>query len=438
MHLAVFASAGPVSGSHGGWRHPDASGDLLSAAYYQNLGRLLEEGRFDMVFLADILAVPDRLGDSLDSQLRYGALGALRLDPLLVLAIIAGVTTHIGLACTISATYFEPYGVARSLATLDHLSNGRAAWNIVTSFQEAEAHNFGRNEQVPRDQRYDRADEFMQVACELWDSWQDGALIRDRETPLFADPSRVHRVDHAGKWFNVRGPLNVSRSPQGRPVFVQAGASDRGRDFAARWAEVVFVTPGDQDLARDFRRDLRARAKRFGRNPDDLKVLPGVVPIIAETSAEAEAQHKLLSSLSHPQAGLSTLSYHLGIDLSRLPQDAVLPETLDVPGVEGHFREVVELTRRTGLSVAELGQRYGAGRTTGGFTGTPGAVADRMQEWQEAGACDGFMLQIPYFPGGLESVVRLLVPELQRRGLFRTQYTGSMLRDHLGLARPSG
>jgi FMN-dependent oxidoreductase (nitrilotriacetate monooxygenase family) len=437
LHLAVFASAGPVSGSHGGWRHPEASGDLLSAAYYQNLGRLLEEGRFDMVFLADILAVPDRLGDSLDSQLRYGALGALRLDPLLVLAIIAGVTKHVGLACTISATYFEPFDVARALATLDHLSNGRAAWNIVTSFQEAEARNFGRSEQLSREQRYDRADEFMQVACDLWDSWQDGALIRDRETPVFAEPSLVHPVNHAGQWFNVRGPLNVSRSPQGRPVFVQAGASDRGRDFAARWAEVIFVTPGAPEAGREFRLDLRARAERHGRNPDDIKVLPGIVPIVAETAEAAEAQHTLLSSLSHPQAGLSTLSYHLGIDLSRLPQDEVLPDNLDVPGVEGHFREVVDLTRRTGLSVAQLGQRYGAGRTTSGFTGTPGAVADRMQAWQEAGACDGFMLQIPYFPGGLESVVGLLVPELQRRGLFRTEYAGTTLRDHLGLARPA-
>jgi FMN-dependent oxidoreductase (nitrilotriacetate monooxygenase family) len=436
MHLAVFALAGPVSGSHGGWRHPEASGDLLSAAYYQNLGRLLEAGRFDMLFLADILAVPDRLGNSLDSQLRYGALGALRLEPLLVLATIAAATKYVGLACTISTSYAEPFAVARSLATLDHLSGGRAAWNIVTSFQEAEARNFGRVQQLERDERYERADEFMEVTCKLWDSWQDDALIRDKDLPLFADPSRVRRIDHAGKWFNVSGPLNVSRPPQGRPVFVQAGASNRGRDFAARWAEVIFVTPGSPEAARDFRLDLRARAEKFGRDPDGIKVLPGVVPIIAETAEQSAAQQALLSSLSHSQAGLSTLSYHLGADLSVLPQDGVLPEDLAVPGVEGHFREVVDLTRRTGLSVAEIGQRYGAGRTTDGFTGTGATVADQMQAWLESDACDGFMLQIPYLPGGLESVVRLLVPELQRRGLFRTDYTGKILRDHLGLVRP--
>jgi FMN-dependent oxidoreductase (nitrilotriacetate monooxygenase family) len=436
MHLAVFALAGPVSGSHGGWRHPEASGDLLSAAYYQNLGRLLEAGRFDMLFLADILAVPDRLGNSLDSQLRYGALGALRLEPLLVLATIAAATKYVGLACTISTSYAEPFAVARSLATIDHLSGGRAAWNIVTSFQEAEARNFGRVQQLERDERYERADEFMEVTCKLWDSWQDDALIRDKDLPLFADPARVRRIDHAGKWFNVSGPLNVSRPPQGRPVFVQAGASNRGRDFAARWAEVIFVTPGSPEAARDFRLDLRARAEKFGRDPDGIKVLPGVVPIIAETAEQSAAQQALLSSLSHSQAGLSTLSYHLGADLSVLPQDGVLPEDLAVPGVEGHFREVVDLTRRTGLSVAEIGQRYGAGRTTDGFTGTGATVADQMQAWLESDACDGFMLQIPYLPGGLESVVRLLVPELQRRGLFRTDYTGKILRDHLGLVRP--
>jgi FMN-dependent oxidoreductase (nitrilotriacetate monooxygenase family) len=437
LHLAAFVSAGPVSGSHGGWRHPKADGDLLSAAYYQNIGRLLEEGRFDLLFIADIVAIPDTLGGSLDSQLRYGALGALRLDPLVVLSLIAGATKHLGLGATISTTYTQPYSLARALATLDHISGGRAAWNIVTSFQEAEARNFGLTEQLSRDERYDRADEFLDVTTKLWNSWQDDALVRDREAPLFADPARVHEINHAGKWFNVRGPLNVSRPPQGRPVFIQAGASARGRDFAARWAEIVFVTPGLIDVAVEFRNDLRARAVRFGRDPDSLKVLPGIVPVIANTESKAKALHDELYGLAHPEAGLSTLSYHLGVDLSLFPQDQVLPENLNVPGVEGHYREVSELTRRSGLSLAELGQRYGAGRTTSGFTGTPGSVADRMQEWFEAGACDGFMLQIPYLPGGVEDVVHQLVPELQRRGVFRKEYDGSTLRDSLGLARPT-
>jgi FMN-dependent oxidoreductase (nitrilotriacetate monooxygenase family) len=437
LHLAAFVSAGPVSGSHGGWRHPKADGDLLSAAYYQNIGRLLEEGRFDLLFIADIVAIPDTLGGSLDSQLRYGALGALRLDPLVVLSLIAGATKHLGLGATISTTYTQPYSLARALATLDHISGGRAAWNIVTSFQEAEARNFGLTEQLSRDERYDRADEFLDVTTKLWNSWQDDALVRDREAPLFADPARVREINHAGKWFDVRGPLNVSRPPQGRPVFIQAGASARGRDFAARWAEIVFVTPGLIDVAVEFRNDLRARAVRFGRDPDSLKVLPGIVPVIAKTENEAKALHDELYGLAHPEAGLSTLSYHLGVDLSLFPQDQVLPENLNVPGVEGHYREVSELTRRSGLSLGELGQRYGAGRTTSGFTGTPGSVADRMQEWFEAGACDGFMLQIPYLPGGVEDVVHQLVPELQRRGLFRREYGGSTLRDSLGLARPT-
>jgi FMN-dependent oxidoreductase (nitrilotriacetate monooxygenase family) len=437
LHLAAFVSAGPVSGSHAGWRHPGAEGDLLSASYYQNIGRLLEQGRFDLLFIADILAIPDTLGGSLDSQLRYGALGALRLDPLVVLSIVAGATKHLGLGATISTTYAQPFVLARALATLDHLSGGRAAWNIVTSFQEAEARNFGLTDQLSRDDRYARADEFLEVVTKLWNSWEDGALVRDRAAPLFADPARVHRIDHAGKWFKVRGPLNVSRPPQGRPVFIQAGASDRGRDFAARWAEIIFVTPGLIDVAVEFRNDLRARAVRFGRDPDTIKVLPGIVPVIGDTEKEAKALHDQLHDLSHPEAGLSTLSYHLGVDLSRFPQDQVLPENLDVPGVEGHYREVAELTRRSGLSLAELGQRYGAGRTTSGFAGTPGTVADRMQEWFEAGACDGFMLQVPYLPGGLELLVHGLVPELQRRGLFRTEYDGTTLRDTLGLPRPA-
>jgi len=242
MNLAAFVVAGPVSGHHGGWRYPTADRNLLSFEYYRNVGRILEDGRFDLIFFADILAIPNRYEGKLDSQLRYGALGSLRLDPLLVLSAMAASTKYLGLASTISTSYFHPFAVARAMATLDHLSSGRAAWNIVTSFQQAEAANFGLEDQLSRDERYDRADEFLDVVCKLWDSWRDGALVLDAETPQFADPEFVQPIDHRGKWFNVRGPLNVSRSPQGRPVFIQAGASDRGRDFAARWAEIIFVT----------------------------------------------------------------------------------------------------------------------------------------------------------------------------------------------------
>lgn len=436
MHLAAFVSAGPVSGMHGGWRHPAADRNILAASYYAGIGRTLEEGCFDLLFMADILAVPDRLRDSMDSQLRHGALGALRLDPLLVLASLAGATRHLGLACTVSTTYFQPYQVARAFATLDHLSAGRAAWNIVTSFQAAEARNFGLDEHLSREARYDRADEFVEVCGKLWDSWSDDALVLDPAAPLYADPAKIRRVDHEGAYFKVRGPLNISRGPQGRPVYVQAGASDRGRDFAARWAEVVFITPPSVEAAIAARTDLRARAERFGRDPDSLKVLPGVCPVVAESRSIAAERRALLQSLSEAEAGLSTLSYHLDADLSAFPQDQVLPE-MEVSGVQGHYKEVAEMTRKTGMPLSKLGQQYGAGRHAAGFTGTGADIVDTMAAWHAAGACDGFMFQVPFAPGGVEDIVRLIVPELQRRGLFRTRYEGPTLRDHLGLARPT-
>lgn len=434
MHLAAFALAGPVSGCHGGWRHPAADKNLLSAAYYAQLGQLLEQGRFDMLFLADILAIPRRYENSLDSQLRYGALGALRLDPMIVLSLVAASTRHLGLASTISTSYFDPYAVARSLATLDHLSAGRSAWNIVTSFQQAEAANFGLTDQLSRDERYDRAEEFVEVACKLWDSWADDALQWDVQTPVFADPSKVRSIDHQGKWFNVQGPLNVSRPPQGRPVFIQAGASGRGRDFAARWADVIFVTHSSLESAQAFYAEMKERARSHGRDPDALKILPGIVPIVGETETIALEQENLLKQLTDPLSGLSTLSYHLDIDLSQYDQDAVLPD-MDVPGVQGHYKEVAELTRRSGIGLKELGHRYGIGPLRD-FVGSADKVSDSLRHWFEARACDGFMIQVPYLPGGLESFVRLVVPRLQDLGLFRREYTGTTLRDHLGLARP--
>lgn len=433
MRLAAFITAGP--GRPGGWRWPSSRSGWLDADYYQHIAQELERGKFDMAFFPDILAVPDRFRGDNDSQLRYGSLGALRLDPVVLLPLMAAVTRHLGLAATKSTSHFQPFDVARSFATLDHVSGGRAAWNVVTSFQDAEARNFSRDEQIPRDRRYDRADEFLEVVHKLWDSWDDDALKLDRATPLFADPKAVHYIDHKGEWFEVKGPLNVSRPPQGYPVIVQAGASDRGRDFAAQWADVIFVSHDSLDSAKAFYQEIKERVVRHGRHPDALKVLPAATPLIGETDEIAQAKGRELRDLVHPISGLSTLSYHLDVDLGKYPLDAPLPE-IDVPGVKGHYDEVREATERDKLTLLDLGKRYGS-RYEGDFVGTAAKVADGFERWFREGACDGFMIAAPFQPGGFEDVVRQLVPELQRRGLFRTEYEGETLRENLGLARPS-
>ncbi|MEU0922953.1 LLM class flavin-dependent oxidoreductase [Streptomyces malaysiensis] len=433
MHLAAFVTAGP--GRPGGWRHPAADRNWLSASHYQHIGRVLEEGKFDLMFFADILSVPDRLGNSMDSQLRYGSLGSLRLDPTPILASIAAVTDHIGLAATVSTSYLEPFPVARSFATTDHISDGRAAWNVVTSFQDSEARNFGNDRHIDRDKRYERADEFLEVACKLWDSWEDDALVLDPDTPLFAEPERVHHIDHEGEWFSVRGPLNVARPPQGYPVIIQAGASPKGRDFAARWSDVIFCSHASLESAREFYQDIKGRAERHGRRREDVKILPMATPVIGPTTEAAQRSADELADLVPPLAGLSTLAYHLDVDLSGLPLDEPLPD-VDVPGVQGHYKEVVEMTRREGLTLRELGKRYG-GRVEGTFVGTTAEVADGMERWFTEGACDGFTVGAVHTPGAFEDFARQVVPELQRRGLFRTEYEGGTLRDNLGLERPA-
>ncbi len=433
MHLAAFITAGP--GRPGGWRWPDSQSGWLEGRYYQHLARELEQGLFDLAFFADILAVPDRYQGSNDSQLRYGALGSLRLDPLIVLSQMAAVTQHLGLAATRSTSHYQPFDLARGFATLDHTSGGRAAWNVVTSFQDAEARNFSKDVQVPRDKRYDRADEFLEVVHQLWDSWDDDALVLDRATPLFADPAKVHYVDHVGEWFKVRGPLNLPRPPQGYPVVVQAGASDRGRDFAARWADVIFVSHDSFDSAQRFYREMKARVARYGRHPDSLKILPAATPLIGETEAIAREKSQALRDLVEPVAGLSTLAYHLDVDLGEYSLDAPLPD-IDVPGVKGHYDEVREATERDQLTLRDLGKRYGS-RYEGDFVGTAERVADGLERWFRGGACDGFMISAPYQPGGFEDFVRQVVPLLQQRGLFRTAYEGPTLRDNLGLKRPA-
>ncbi|MBM4523821.1 NtaA/DmoA family FMN-dependent monooxygenase [Rhodococcus hoagii] len=432
MHLAAFVTAGP--GRPGGWRYPGSVPGWLDARYYQDIARTLEDGRFDLAFFADILSVPDRFGSSTDTQLRNGALGSLRLDPLHVLTSMSAVTDRLGLAATVSTTYAQPFTVARSFATLDHLTDGRAAWNVVTSFQESEARNFDRDAQFPRDKRYERADEFLEVAGKLWDSWEEDALVVDTATPLFADPAKVHAIEHKGEWFTVQGPLNVPRPPQGYPVVIQAGASAKGKDFAARWSDVIFCSHASLESAQDFYAEIKGRVAAHGRDPEQVKILPSIAPIIGPTNAIAHQMFDELFELVPPLGGLSTLAYHLDVDLSTFPLDERLPE-VEVPGVEGHYREVREITEREGLTLRELGKQYG-GRVEGGFIGTAPEVADGLEQWFTGGACDGFMVQAPYQPGGFEDFTRLVVPELQRRGLFRTDYEGATLRENLGLARP--
>lgn len=432
IRLSAFVTAGP--GRSGGWRHPASVSGWLDAEYYRELGRVLERGLFDFAFFADILAVPRAYASSIEGQLRYGALGSLRLSPLQVLGVIAEATQHLGLAATISTTYAQPFSVARDLASLDHLSGGRVAWNIVTSFQQSEAANFGASELLEKSARYRRADEFLEVVAKLWDSWPLESLRFDKEHGEFADHTQVDDVDHDGEWFTVRGPLNVPRPPQGYPVILQAGASNSGKDFAARWADAIFCSHASLESAQQFYIEMKDRARAHGRDPEQLKILPSVTPVLADTEQAARRKAEELAQLVPDIAGLSQLAYHLDTDLSKLPLDEHLPD-LDDPSIDGHYHEVVEITRREGLTLRELGKQYG-GRTEGGLIGTAAQVADRMEEWFTSGACDGFTVGAVYQPGAFAEFVDQVVPELQRRGLYRTEYEGSSLRDRLGVEHP--
>jgi len=431
MHLAAFMNAGPQGTA--GWRHPQAAPDFLSARYYTDIARLLEAAMFDMVFIPDALAMPRSLGATFDPAVRWGS-GTPRLDPMPILAIMAAVTRHLGLAATVSTGYNEPYNLARSFATLDHLTDGRAGWNVVTSFQDAEAQNFGQAHLPHRDIRYARAEEFLTATTQLWDSWADDALVMDKTSGIFGRPDRVAAIDHRGKFFGVQGPLGVPRAPQGYPVIIQAGASPSGRDFAARWADVIFCSHESLDTAIGFYTDMKQRAARHGRDPEQLKILPAATTVIGSTYQEALQKHHAFEDLVTPEAGLSRLAYHVNVDLTQYDLDGPLPTLAEV-GVEGHYREVVEYAEREHLTVRQIGKWYGA-RTEGDMIGSPTEIADRMQDWMEQGAADGFMIQPTHLPGAFEDFAAHVVPELQRRRLVRMCYEGTTLRENLGLRRP--
>ncbi|MGV9303861.1 LLM class flavin-dependent oxidoreductase [Nonomuraea sp. NPDC003727] len=425
LHLNAFLMG--VGHHEAAWRHPSAEPSRLTdVRHYQNLARTAERGTLDSVFLADGLA--------LWGNVKHNALGGL--EPLTLLSALAVVTEHIGLIATVSTTYNEPFHVARKFASLDHISGGRAGWNIVTSAGEAEAHNFGV-ERPPHAERYARATEFLEVVGKLWDSWEDDAVLGDRAGGTYADLGKIHPIEHAGPHFNVRGPLNTSRAPQGRPLLVQAGSSEDGKDFAACHAEAVFTAQQTLGEARAFSIDLRNRLRAHGRRQEELLILPGISPIIGSTEEEARRLEKELDDLLIPAYGLVQLSTLIGVDLDEDALDKPLPDVgVDTEGAQSRRKLVVDLARREQLTVRALLSRLAGGRGHRVIAGTPEQIADELQEWFEYGAADGFNIMPPILPGGLEDFVDHVVPELRDRGLFRTEYEGRTLRENYGLARP--
>lgn len=421
------------------WRHPRSQIDAGSnAAHYLDLARMAERGKFDLIFLADSLAI--RPGD-LKARGRWPQYMAY-FEPLTLLSAMSAVTSRIGLVATASTSYTEPFNLARHFGSLDHLSGGRAGWNVVTTGNAASSRNFGRDEHYAHGERYDRAGEFVDVVRGLWDSWDDDAFIMDRETGLYFKPSKMHRLDHRGPNFSVEGPLNMRRPPQGHPVLFQAGTSETGKDTAARIADVVFVQQPSRDVCQAIRTDIRERMPKFGRSPDALRLMPGMAVVVGGTEAEAQARLDELQAMIHPDVGMAILSAEMGyMDLPDLDPAKPFPLSLFPTGELGlrtTVRTLRAVVERENPTVRELWQRYSNARGSHPLIGAPEQIADRLQEWFTTEAADGFIIQPAVLPGGLDDFVTTVVPELQRRGIYRQDYSGPMLRDHLGLARPAG
>lgn len=429
MHLGAFLR--PTTIHTGAWRYPGAWPDAnFNLAHLTWAARRLEAAKFDAVFLADHLAV---LNMPIEALKRSHTVTSF--DPLTLLPALAVQTERIGLIATASTTFEPPYTVARRFASLDHISGGRAGWNIVTTANPDAALNFGLAEQPEHAARYRRAREYFDVVTGLWDSFADDAFPRDRRTGLYFDPDRMHVLDHHGPHLSVRGPLNIARPVQGWPVTVQAGASDDGRQFAAETAEVVFAAGGSLARSQEFYADVKARAAAAGRPAGLPLILPGAFVVVGETEAEARAIHAELDCLVHWDSAIAALSVALGVDARAFDPDGPLPEIPETNASKSGRERAVALARRDGLTVRELALRLG-GYAGLSFVGTPGQIADRMEAFFLGGACDGFNVMFSHLPAGLEAFCAQVVPELQRRGLFRQDYAGRTLREHLGLARP--
>jgi FMN-dependent oxidoreductase (nitrilotriacetate monooxygenase family) len=416
------------------WRHPKApSREVYDLPYFQSLASTAEAAKLDALFVADHVG----MWDTYESNIAHYA--NPRLEPMTLLSALAAVTSKIGLLATASASYSEPYNLARMFASLDHLSHGRAGWNVVTSSMPEEAMNFGLDGNIEHGNRYERAAEYLDIVKALWDSIEDDAILIDRDTGLFADPKRIHRINHAGKYFKVRGPLNVPRPPQGYPVIVQAGSSDDGKNLAAQHVDVHFAVMRSIEEGQRYRADFDTRLAAAGRQPQDLKILPGIHPVVAASRDEAKEKEDFLQSLVPERIGVDLVSSWCGVDVSGFPIDGPLPALPDIETYDGQRSnlERMKAFAAQGLTIREIAQRLINAGAVPSFAGTPIDVADQLEAWFTAGAADGFNLMFPVLPGDLVDFATLVVPELQRRGLAQTDYTGSTLRERLGLTRPA-
>ena len=419
------------------WRHPLSRTDSYSPDYYRHIGRVLEAGKFHLGFFDDRLAMPDRFGGDHAHTVQYG-IRCVKMDPVAVLMTMGMATERLGLGATCSTTYYEPFHVARLFQTVDLMTNGRAAWNVVTSMNDGEALNMGHDAHEDHDGRYDRADEFMEVVLGHWDSWEDDAIVHDKTTGLYAHPEKVHRLDHKGPHFKSRGPFTVPRSPQGHPVVIQAGQSGRGKKFSARWGEVVFVSTYIS-LAAGVKAYAEAKAEiaAIGRDPASVAICPAVYTVAAETRAEAEDKMALSDRLYEEVDALSLLSEAMNFDFSRkgLDEPFTDEELAGISGTQSMRDRVLEASGIRNPTVRDFIKFSSRARPRNPFVGSGKDVADLMEEWFTAPCCDGFVLAADNIPGSYEDFVKFVVPELQRRGLYHKDYAGVTLRENLGLAR---
>jgi FMN-dependent oxidoreductase (nitrilotriacetate monooxygenase family) len=424
MHLGVYAMG---TGNHiAGWRHPGATTSGEEIAVFVEIAKACERGKLDFIFV----------GDGAVCQLDDHPGSVARLEPMTLHAALAMVTTHLGLIGTASSTFSEPYNLARQFASLDQISGGRAGWNVVTSSSSEAAENFGQP-LAPHDIRYQRATEFVEIVQGLWDSWEADARVVNRETGQYLDKTKIHALNHKGEYFEVKGPLNNSRSPQGRPVIVQAGSSKDGQEFAARFAEIIFTVQLDKEEAVAFRRGMHEKMVKFGRAPEDCKILVGLMPIVGRTLAEATEKLAQLMQYADATVAIKTMTERFGTDMSQFPLDGPIPD-LPLDGrIQSYVKVALSEARRKNLRLRDLYNNMAVARGYLVSCGSPEDVANEMESWISAGAADGFMLVPAHFPEAFNDFIDLVVPELQRRGLFRTQYQGKMLRENIGLKIPA-